>query len=235
MTYRTLIACLIFFAFFGQSRVSAGDTDGRVYELRTYFANPGKLEALEARFRDHTVKLFEKHGMTNVGYWVPIENPDNKLIYLLSFPSSKAKTESWKAFGADPEWQQARKESETQGSLVSHLESVTMQPTDYSPHIKPAQDGDHIFELRIYTASKGNLNNLQARFRDHTMKLFEKHGMTNVAYFTPIAGQKGAGETLIYIRRTITPIKRRRRGKHSAAIPTGRPRARPPRKRPAVL
>jgi hypothetical protein len=64
------------------------------------------------------MKLFEKHGMTNVGYWVPIENPENKFIYLLSFPSRKAQQESWKAFGADPQWQQVRKETETQGNLI---------------------------------------------------------------------------------------------------------------------
>jgi hypothetical protein len=199
MTCRTLAACTLFFSIFSQSWAMGGDTDERVFELRTYFCNPGKLEALEARFRDHTMKLFEKHGMTNIGYWAPIENPDNTFIYILAFPSRKAQMESWKAFSADPEWRQARKETEAQGSLVSRVESVTMQATDYSPSIKPSQNGERIFELRTYAVSKGNLDNLHARFRDHTMKLFEKQGMVNVGYFVPIKGQKGAGETLIYI------------------------------------
>jgi hypothetical protein len=173
--------------------------DSRVYELRTYRAAPGKLEALEARFRDHTMKLFEKHGMTNVGYWVPIDNPDNKLIYMLAFPSREERVQAWKGFNADPQWTKARKESEVRGSLVTRVESVLLTATDYSPAVQPSQAGERVFELRTYTVSKGNLDNLNARFRDHTMKLFEKHGMTNVGYWVPLKGQKNEGETLIYI------------------------------------
>src|SRR5689334_8737236 len=76
----------------------AANDDTRVFEMRTYYAAPGKLDALNARFRDHTCKLFEKHGMTNVGYWMPIENPDNKLIYVLAYPNRDAREKSWKAF-----------------------------------------------------------------------------------------------------------------------------------------
>jgi hypothetical protein len=199
MTFRILAAFVLFFSVFVQGRAIANDPNERVYELRTYYCNPGKLEALEARFRDHTAKLFEKHGMTNIGYWVPVENPDNRFIYILAFPSRKAQIESWKAFMADPEWRKARKETEAHGSLVSRLESVTMEATDYSPPVKPSRNGERVFELRTYTASKGNLDNLHARFRDHTMKLFEKHGMVNIGYFVPVKGQKGAGDTLIYI------------------------------------
>jgi hypothetical protein len=179
--------------------VVGSEKDVRVYEMRTYYATPGKLDALVARFRDHTTKLFEKHGMTNIGYWVPVENPANKLIYILAFPNRKARDNSWKAFGADPEWRAVRKESESRGPLVAKLESLLLSATEYSPDIKPAQSGDRIFELRIYTASKGNLDNLHARFRDHTLKLFEKHEMSNVAYWVPAPGQRGESETLIYI------------------------------------
>src|SRR5262245_17472167 len=85
-------------------RASAAERNPRVYEMRVYYAAPGKLDALHARFRNHTVKLFEKHGMTNVGYWVPLDNPDRKLIYLLSFPSAEDRDRSWRAFGRDPAW-----------------------------------------------------------------------------------------------------------------------------------
>ncbi len=173
--------------------------DTRVYEMRTYFAAPGKLDALNARFRNHTCKLFEKHGMTNVGYWVPLDNPDNKLVYILAYPSREAREKSWKAFQDDPEWQQARKESEAEGKLVARVEPVFLTATDYSPEIKPAKTGDRVFELRVYTASPDNLGRLNERFRDHTCKLFEKHGMTNVGYWTPMKDQKGAGNTLVYI------------------------------------
>jgi hypothetical protein len=182
--------------------VQAADTaakDARVYEMRTYYAADGKLDTLHARFRDHTCKLFKKHGITNVGYWVPIDNPDRKLIYILAYPSREAREKSWKGFVADPDWQRAFKDSEKDGKLVDKVESAFLTATDFSPEIKPSEKGDRVFELRIYTASKGNLDALEARFRDHTCKLFEKHGMTNVGYWTPMKDQKGADDTLIYI------------------------------------
>ena len=91
---------------------TAAEQDARVFELRTYYAPEGRLDDLQARFRDHTLKLFEKHGFTNVGYWVPIDNPENKLVYLLAFPNREAQEASWKAFFADPDWQDVRKKTE---------------------------------------------------------------------------------------------------------------------------
>src|SRR5262249_49780221 len=108
--------------------------DTRVYEMRVYYAEPGKLDALNARFRDHTTKLFAKHGMTNVGYFVPVgDNKDNKLVYFLSYPSKDAAGKSWKAFVADPDWKKAAAESEKDGKLVKKAVSTYMSPTDYSP------------------------------------------------------------------------------------------------------
>ena len=111
--------------------------DSRVFEMRTYYAAPGKLEDLQARFRDHTVKLFEKHGMTNVGYWVPVDEKTgqpsgNTLVYILAFPSLEARTKSWDGFRADPAWSAARNESEKNGKLLEKIESVFLKATDYS-------------------------------------------------------------------------------------------------------
>ena len=180
-------------------RSVAADNEERVYEMRTYYAAPGKLDALNARFREHTCQLFEKHGMTNVGYWTPLDNAENKLIYILSFPSGKAREQSWKAFMADPDWNKARKESEANGRLVTKVESLLLAVTDYSPQVKAGKDSERVFELRIYAVTPGKLDNLNARFRDHTCKLFEKHGMTNIGYWVPLQDQKGAGATLVYI------------------------------------
>lgn len=109
--------------------------DTRVYELRTYYAAPGKMADLHARFRDHTCKLFEKHGMKIEGFWSPMDEKQaaQKMIYLLSFPSKDAAAKCWKDFGADPDWKTARNASEKNGKLVTKLESVYMQSTDYSP------------------------------------------------------------------------------------------------------
>lgn len=170
-----------------------------VYEMRTYFAAPGKLAALQARFRDHTVRLFEKHGITNVGYWLPVENADLRLVYLLSYPSREAREASWKAFQADPDWVAAKAASERDGKLVAKAEALFLSPADYSPRpVLEARNPARLFELRLYTTNGGKLADLDARFRDHTLKLFEKHGMTNVIYLHPMPDQPGAGTTLVY-------------------------------------
>lgn len=174
-----------------------------VYELRTYTANDGKLEALHSRFRDHTVKLFEKHGMANVGYWVPTEAPEseNTLIYVIKHESRDAAKESWKAFMADPAWQEAYKSSVADGKLVSKVESVYMNATDYNPMFESkGDDKDAVYELRIYKTNEGKLDGLNARFRDHTVRLFERHGIQNVAYWTP-ADEPDSENTLIYVIR----------------------------------
>ena len=105
-----------------------------VYELRIYTTVEGKLPALLARFRDHTVALFQKHGIENVGYWVPADPPksQNTLYYLLRHKSREAAKASWAAFGKDPEWVKARKESEAEGKIVDKAESVFLSPTDFS-------------------------------------------------------------------------------------------------------
>ncbi|MEZ6132028.1 MAG: NIPSNAP family protein [Planctomycetaceae bacterium] len=174
--------------------------DDRLYELRTYHANPGKLDALHARFRDHTVKLFEKHGMTNIGYWVPRDNKDNVLIYVLAFPNETARDQSWKDFLADEDWKAAYSASTKDGKLIGRIDSVLMQATDYSPPIKvSASDADRLFELRTYTTHPGKLDGLNARFRDHTTALFTKHGLPQFAYWTPTKVDDGRDNKLIYI------------------------------------
>jgi len=185
--------------------VAAESPDTRVYELRIYHAAPGKLDDLNKRFRDHTVKLFAKYGMENIGYWTPADPSDNRLIYVLAHASRDAAKKTFAAFGADPEWKAAQKASEANGKLVNKVESYFMQPTDYSPAIKSAQAGPRVFELREYTASEGNLAALDARFRDHTLNLFTKHGMQNIAYWHLTSGQKDADRKLIYILGHKTP------------------------------
>ncbi len=136
---RWLIGAMLVVAagFYVQHSQAEGDKNvkTRVFEMRTYYAHPGKMEALQARFRDHTCKLFEKHGMTNIGYWSPIDpkQADLKLVYILAFPSKEAADQSWKDFRDDPEWKRVREASEVNGPLVAKVESVYLNPTDYSP------------------------------------------------------------------------------------------------------
>lgn len=115
--------------------IANAQTSNRVFELRTYTAAPGKFDALNRRFRDHTLKLFSKHGMTHIGYWRPADPPlsENTLIYVVAHQSREAAKKSWDAFRNDPEWIKARDESQKDGTLTAKVESVFLEPTDYSP------------------------------------------------------------------------------------------------------
>ena len=107
----------------------------RVFEMRTYHTHPGRLDALNKRFREHTCRIFQKHGMELIGFWTPQDEKQGKadtLVYILAFPSREAAAASWKAFGADPEWKAAQKASEQDGKIVAKVESVYLDPTDYS-------------------------------------------------------------------------------------------------------
>jgi hypothetical protein len=116
-------------------RVSALADDGRVFELRTYTAADGKLNDLQARFRNHTTGLFKKHGITNIGYWVPQDAPlsQTTLVYIIAYPNREEAKKRWAAFAADPEWTKARTASEVNGRLTAKVESLFMSPTDFSP------------------------------------------------------------------------------------------------------
>ena len=174
--------------------------DTRVFEMRTYHAAPGKLDALHARSRDHTCALFEKHGITNIGYWVPLENEGNILTYIVAYPERKARETSWKAFKNDPDWKTAYAASTKDGKIVQKVDSTFMQLTDYSPALpKKLAEGKEMVELRTYTTNPGKLPNINARFREHTCALFEKHGITNLAYFNLMEDQDKADVTLVYL------------------------------------
>ncbi len=127
-TISLLCGILLCIAFSSKAQTNP---DNRLFEMRTYYCEAGRLDALLARFRNHTTKLFEKHGMTNIGYWVPTDVPD-KLVYIMAYPNKEAREKSWKDFMTDPEWNKVRTESEVSGKIVAKVESVFMNPTDFS-------------------------------------------------------------------------------------------------------
>jgi hypothetical protein len=180
--------------------VEAKKTDNRYFEMRIYYCHPGRLDALLERFTNHTTKIFEKHGMTNVGYWIPTNNTENALYYILAYPSQAARDSSWKHFSSDPEWKVVSKKSEETGKIVAKVKSIFMNATDFSPKIKPS-GGDiyQTFELRTYTQLPGRNPAILARFRDHTMKIFKHHGMKNIAYFTTIEKDPAVQSQLVYL------------------------------------
>jgi NIPSNAP len=117
----------------------ANPTEGRVgiYELRVYHAAPGKLSELLSRFREHTIKIFDRHGMKSVAYWMPLDEPEksNTLIYILQHPSREAAAANWKSFQDDPEWKSVKEKSEANGKLVEKVDSTFIALTDFSPRL----------------------------------------------------------------------------------------------------
>jgi hypothetical protein len=129
------VSCLALAAGQNASDKSAS-SDQRVFELRTYYANEGKLDDLHKRFREHTNRIFKKHGIEIIGFWTPQDEKDGKggkLVYLIAFPSREAAKKAWSEFQSDPEWHRVRDESHKNGVLVKKVESVYLDPTDYSP------------------------------------------------------------------------------------------------------
>jgi hypothetical protein len=126
MTRKLLLLTMLFAGF--------ASAQTRVYELRTYTCNEGKLETLKTRFRDHTIEIFNRHGMESIGYWVPQDPEKSKttLIYILAHPSREAAAKNWKEFSSDPEWKKVAAESEVNGKIVQKVESVFMDPADFS-------------------------------------------------------------------------------------------------------
>lgn len=114
---------------------STSAQDQKVFELRTYTATPGNLDNLHARFRDHTTRIFRKHGMEVIGYWSPTseEEREDTLVYLLGHDSQEAANASWQAFIADPEWERVAEESNRNGQILGGIERKYMVATDYSP------------------------------------------------------------------------------------------------------
>jgi hypothetical protein len=166
----------------------------KIYELRIYVTNPGKLPDLNARFRDHTMKLFEKHGMENIVYWTLAEDfrneaKDNTLVYIIAHKSKEAADASWASFREDPEWQAVVAKSEENGRLLAGAPvSVYMNPTDFHPSDGEANASSdkpaRLFELRIYNDGEARVPSTVGRFRDWEAELFRDSGIETLGFWT---------------------------------------------------
>jgi NIPSNAP len=174
----------------------AMQSDGRLYELRICTAMPGQVEALAERLKTQQ-KFYKKHGITAVGYWQPLDNTSNQLIYLLSYPSKAAREKAWQSFEADKTWLKIREEEAQKPAVLAGFETLYLQTTDFSPNALQAL-GNRVFELRTYKTPPQRLPHLMERFRSFTLNLFAKHGMSNIIYFTPTADTPGSEDMLYY-------------------------------------
>lgn len=174
--------------------------DTRYFEMRTYTTHEGKRNDLIRRFQDHTLKLFEKNGIENIAYFIPTDENINTLTFILAYPDQDSREIFWNKFANDPEWQAAYKASEANGPLVAKVDQVFME---IAPELNPEiirwqKESERIFELRTYYIHPGKVENINARFRDYTRELFQKHGMTNVMYWYTIE-KDGSQPKLVYL------------------------------------
>lgn len=174
--------------------------DTRYYEMRTYTAHEGKRNDLVKRFQDHTLNLFEKNGIENIAYFIPTDESNNTLTFILAYPDQASRDVLWNKFANDPEWKAAAKASEANGPLVAKVDQVFMEiATELSPEIiRWKNEGKRVFELRTYYLHPGRVEAINARFRDYTRELFQKHGMTNVMYWYTVE-KDGSQPKLIYL------------------------------------
>ena len=164
-----------------------------LYESRIYHAVPGKLPAINDRFANHTMGYFEKYDIGMMGFWTDEIGTSNQLTYILTFDSMADREKKWGAFQADPGWLQVRAETEADGPIVAHVQNTFMRLTPYSPE---PQLPSNVQELRVYDAMPGKLPALHDRFSNHTMRLFERHGIENIAYWTE---DVGTSNRLVYM------------------------------------
>ena len=183
---------LVSLSVFGQQGIKS-----TYFEMRTYTTHEGKRPDLIKRFQDHTLRLFEKNGIENVAYFLPTDEADQSLTFILGYPSEESRDDLWDKFANDPEWQAAYKASEANGPLVSKVDQVFMV---WAPGLndtpKPSPSG--IFQLRTYHCFPGKIENIQARFRDHTRTLFAKQGLKNYPYWLTVE-KDGTQPKLVYL------------------------------------
>ena len=169
-------------------------------EMRTYFASPGKLEALHSRFRDHTCALFAKHGITNLGYFSPLEDDSDggRLVYFIGAPSRAERDASFAAFQEDPAWVEAKAASEVDGGLVARVDSVFLEATGYSAGLGPLARDGQLLELRRYAAAEGKGDALNARFREGG-PTWLRSGLTAVATLQPTPSEDTAPDGEVWL------------------------------------
>ncbi len=196
------IACLMFAAMgvLLTGSLSAEETntksDGKLYELRFYVTNPGKLPDLHARFRDHTMKLFEKHGMENIIYWNVSEGAkddgekaENMLVYIIAHKNEAAKDASWAGFINDPEWKAVAQKSEENGKILAERpRAIFMREVDFSAPDAPANADSgapaRLWELRQYNDGPERVPHTVDRFGSGESEIFTKNGMETVKFWT---------------------------------------------------
>lgn len=202
----------------GTAVMAQSPATGKIYELRSYVAAPGRQADVLKLMNDSGLAVMTKHNITLVGAWTNVDAADERVFTLLSYKDKAAADAAHTALRNDPEWNETVKKTEIDGKkAVASFERIFLTTNDYSPNLEVKAVGNRVFELRTYVASKGNLPALNARFKNHTLGLFTKHGMTNILYCSVLDGEKLTAAKLL---EAVSPI-----GKGTAQIDADLPAA----------
>jgi hypothetical protein len=211
MLLRNFFAAFAFMILASAAVMAQSPATGKIYELRSYVATPGRQADVLKLINDNGLAMMTKHNITLVGAWTNVDAADERVFTLLSHKDKAAADAANTALQKDPEWSETLKKTEIDGKRpVASFERVFLTTNDYSPNLDVKAVGNRVFELRTYVASKGNLAALNARFKNHTLGLFAKHGMTNILYCSVLDGEKLTAAKLL---EAVSPI-----GKGTAQI-----------------
>jgi hypothetical protein len=211
MSVKTLLAAFAFFFIGGNTLMAQSPSTSTLYELRTYVSEVGRQADVIKLISESGVPMMAKHKLTLVGAWTNVDPKDERVFTLLSHKDKAAAETAHAAFQNDPEWKGMIQKSMVDGKKpVASLERIFLSTNDYSPSLDIKDVGNRVFELRTYVATKGNLPALNARFKNHTVALFAKHGMTNILYCSVLDGEKLSAAKLL---EAVSPS-----GKSNAAI-----------------
>lgn len=162
----------------------------KVFELRVYTVESGRQADALQLISEHSINFMKKYNIDLIGVWTPVDTSDERVFMLVGHESKEAGVKSWAAFQSDADWKKAVTASEKNGvKPVKGFTQIFLSANDYSPALTIGKVGNRVFELRTYVATPNNLAALNNRFRNHTLALFEKHGMTNVVYWSVLDGE----------------------------------------------
>ena len=218
MLLRNFFAAIAFTMLASATVMAQTPATGKIYELRSYVAAPGRQADVLKLISDSGLAMMTKHKMTLVGAWTNVDDADERVFTLLSHTDKAAADAANTALQNDPDWKEALQKSMVDGKRpVASLERIFLTSNAYSPNLEPKAVGNRVFELRTYVATKGNLPALNARFKNHTLGLFTKHGMTNILYCSVLDGEKLTSAKLL---EAVSPV-----GKGTAEVEADLPAA----------
>ncbi len=218
MSLKTLLSSIVVCLIAGTLAVAQSPSTSKLYELRSYVSEPGRQSDVLKLLSDGSIPIMTKHGLSLAGAWTNVDASDERVFALIGHKDKASAEAAQNAFQNDPAWKEILQKSSIDGKKpVKSVERIFLTVNDYSPALEVKDVGNRVFELRTYVATKGNLAALNARFKNHTLGLFSKHGMTNILYCSVLDAEPLSAAKLL---EAVSPL-----GKGAAELDANLPAA----------